>query len=181
MIDKTKVVTGVVKLSYVNVWQPKCVNGVEKYSVSIIVDKKDQNTLGNIGVAVNAAIEEGVKKFPDCVTDKSLLKLPLRDGDEMMEDVYKDKYFINASSIIQPQIVDRKLKFILNHDEVYSGVLARVSIRLFPFHKGGSMGVGCGLLNIQKVADGDRLIGIRSTPQDDFTILDEDFEDDFLD
>ena len=43
------------------------------------------------------------------------------------------------------------------------------------------MGVGCGLLNIQKVADGDRLIGIRSTPQDDFTILDEDFEDDFLD
>ena len=99
----------------------------------------------------------------------------------MMEDVYKDKYFINASSIIQPQIVDRKLKFILNHDEVYSGVLARVSIRLFPFHKGGSMGVGCGLLNIQKVADGDRLIGIRSTPQDDFTILDEDFEDDFLD
>ena len=78
MIDKTKVVTGVVKLSYVNVWQPKCVNGVEKYSVSIIVDKKDQNTLGNIGVAVNAAIEEGVKKFPDFVTDKSLLKLPLR-------------------------------------------------------------------------------------------------------
>ena len=177
MIDKTKVVTGKVRLSYVYVWQPKFINGVEKYSVSIIVDKDDKDTLEKIDGAVDACIEEGAKKFPDFVTDKSLLKLPLRDGNEIEEDAYKDKYFINASSVIQPQIVDRNLKFILDHDEVYSGVLARGSIRLFPFHKGGSMGVGCGLLNIQKVADGDRLVGIRSTAQEDFTVLEESFLD----
>ena len=111
------------------------------------------------------------------MTDKSALKLPLRDGDSMEEDAYKDKYFINASSVIQPQIVDRNLKFILDHDEVYSGVFARVSLRFYPFNKGGNMGVGCGLLNIQKVADGDRLVGTRSTAQEDFTVLEESFLD----
>ena len=177
MIDKTKVVTNMVRLSYVYVWQPKSINGVEKYSVSIIIDKDDKDTLQKIDVAVDTCIEEGVKKFTDFVTDKSLLKLPLRDGDSMEEDAYKDKYFINASSVIQPQIVDRNLKFILDHDAVYPGVFARVSLRFYPFNKGGSMGVGCGLLNIQKVADGDRLVGTRSTAQEDFTLLEESFLD----
>ena len=177
MMDKTKVVTNMVRLSYVYVWQPKSINGVEKYSVSIIIDKDDKDTLEKIDVAVDTCIEEGVKKFTDFVTDKSLLKLPLRDGDSMEEDAYKDKYFINASSVIQPQIVDRNLKFILDHDAVYPGVFARVSLRFYPFNKGGSMGVGCGLLNIQKVADGDRLVGTRSTAQEDFTLLEESFLD----
>ena len=177
MIDKTKVVTDVVRLSYAYVWEPKSINGVEKYSASIIIDPDDKDTLEKINNGIDAAIEEGTKKFDDYVTDKSLLKLPLRNGDEMMEDSYRGKYFINANSIIQPQVVDRNLKFILDHDEVYSGVFARVSLRFYPFNKGGNMGVGCGLLNIQKVADGDRLTGTRSTAQEDFTVL----EDDFLD
>ena len=111
------------------------------------------------------------------MTDKSALKFPLRDGDEMEEDAYRNKYFINASSITPPQIVDKKLKFILNKEEVYSGVFARVSVRFYPFNKNGNTGVGCGLLNIQKVADGERLAGTRSTAQEDFDVL----EDDFLD
>ena len=80
--DKTKVVTGVVRLSYANVWEPKAINGVEKYSVSIIINKDDYNTLGKIDIGVDAAIEEGIKKFPGAMTDKSALKLPLRDGDD---------------------------------------------------------------------------------------------------
>ena len=177
MIDKTKVVTGMVRLSYANIWETKAVNGVEKYSASIIIDKEDKDTLEKINKAVDVAIEEGMKKFSNYVTDKSLLKLPLRNGDEMEEDAYKDKYFLNASSITPPQIVDRNLKFILNHDEVYSGVFARVSLRFYAFNKAGNMGVGCGLLNIQKVADGERLVGSRSTAMEDFTVLEESFLD----
>ena len=39
--SKTKVVTGVVRLSYANVWEPKAVTegAKEKYSVSIIIPK----------------------------------------------------------------------------------------------------------------------------------------------
>ena len=93
-MDKTKVVTNVVRLSYAYVWEPKSINGVEKYSVSIIIDEDDKDTLEKINRGVDAAIEEGVKKFPNYVAEKSLLKLPLRKGDEMEEDAYKNKFFI---------------------------------------------------------------------------------------
>lgn len=38
--NPTKVITGVVRLSYANVWEPKSINGgKEKYSVSVIIPK----------------------------------------------------------------------------------------------------------------------------------------------
>ncbi len=40
--NPTKVVTGVVRLSYANVREPKSINGgAEKYSVSLIIPKSD--------------------------------------------------------------------------------------------------------------------------------------------
>lgn len=60
MKNPTKVITGIVRLSYANVWEPKSVNGgKEKYSVSIIVPKEDNKTLDEIKKAIDAAIEEG--------------------------------------------------------------------------------------------------------------------------
>ena len=38
--NNTKVVTGLVRLSYANVWEPKSINGGDpKYSCSIIIPK----------------------------------------------------------------------------------------------------------------------------------------------
>ena len=46
--NNTKVVTGVVRLSYANVWEPKSINGgAEKYSVSLIIPKSDKKTSNN--------------------------------------------------------------------------------------------------------------------------------------
>ncbi|WP_455537813.1 DUF2815 family protein [Terrisporobacter sp.] len=173
--DKTKVVTNVVRLSYANVWESRLIGGVEKYSVSIIIDKDDKDTLEKIEKAVNTAIEDGIKKFGKVMMDESNLKLPLREGNDMGEDAYKDKYFLNASSIIPPEIVDKDVKPILIHDEVYSGVFARVSVRFYPYNKNNNTGVGCGLLNIQKIADGERLCGSRSTAKEDFQVVEDDF------
>lgn len=62
--SKTKVVTGTVRLSYANVWEPKSINGgAEKYSVSVIISKDDKKTIDAINAAVDAAIEEGLAKF----------------------------------------------------------------------------------------------------------------------
>ena len=45
-MNKTKVITGEVRLSYANVWDPKSINGgKERYSVSVIIPKSDQNTI----------------------------------------------------------------------------------------------------------------------------------------
>lgn len=177
--NKTKVVTGEVRLSYANVWEPKSINGgKEKYSVSIIIPKQDQKTIEKIEKAVDAAIEEGLSKFNGKKPNKSAIKLPLRDGDVEKDDpAYADAYFLNANSLTAPQIVDKNVEPILDRSEVYSGVYARVSINFYAYNVNGNKGVAVGLGNIQKMRDGQPL-GNRSNASDDFDAVDED--DDFL-
>ena len=179
-VNPTKVVTGVVRLSYANVWEPKSINGgAEKYSVSLIIPKADTKTLGAIQKAIDSAIEEGRGKFGGKVPSKATLKLPLRDGDVDRPDdeAYTNCYFINANSSSAPEIVDKSLNPVLNRSEVYSGVYARVSINFYAFNSNGNRGIACGLGNIQKVRDGEPLGG-KTSAADDFT---SDYDgDDFL-
>jgi len=169
--SKTKVVTGVVRLSYANVWEPKAVNegATPKYSVSLIIPKDDKETIDKINAAIDAAIEEGIGKFGGKKPNKAAIKLPLRDGDvEREEDeAYANSYFVNANSITAPQIVDTKVQPIFERGEVYSGVYARVSINFYAFNSNGNKGVACGLGNIQKVRDGEPLGG-KTNASDDF-------------
>lgn len=182
-INKTKVVTGVVRLSYANVWEPKAANEGQtpKYSVSLIISKEDKETIAKVNAAIDAAIEEGIGKFGGKKPNKATLKLPLRDGDiERDEDeAYANAYFINANSPIAPQIVDTKVQPILERSEVYSGVYARVSINFYAFNSNGNKGVACGLGNIQKVRDGEPL-GSKSKAEDDFDSLPDGDGDDGL-
>ena len=61
---ETRIVTGEVRLSYANIWEPKSIQGgAPKYSVSLIIPKEDQATLTAINRAIDAAIEAGVAKF----------------------------------------------------------------------------------------------------------------------
>ena len=177
-MNSTKVVTGVVRLSYANVWEPASINGSNpKYSVSLIIPKSDKQTLDAINAAVDAAIKEGVAKFGGKIPNKAALKLPLRDGDiERDDEAYKGCYFVNANSTSQPQIVDRAVQPILDRGEVYSGCFIRASINFYAFNSNGNKGVACGLGNIQKVKDGEPLGG-RSSAADDFAT---DPDDDFL-
>ena len=174
----TKVVTGVVRLSYEHVWEPASVNGSKpKYSVSLIISKDDTKTIAAINAAIDAAIKEGAGKFGGKVPPKGALKLPLRDGDaERDDEAYRNAYFVNANSTTAPQIVDRAVQPILDRSEVYSGCYARVSINFYAFNSNGNKGVACGLGNIQKVRDGEPLGG-KSSAADDFST---DLDDDFL-
>ena len=177
---KTKVITGIVRLSYEHVWEPASINGGEpKYSASLIIPKSDKKTVKAIEEAVEAAITEGIGKFGGKKPNKAALKLPLRDGDTEREDeAYKDAFFINANSKTAPQIVDRAVRPILDRNEVYSGCYVRASISLYAFNSNGNKGVACGLNNLQKVKDGEPLGG-RTSATDDFNALDG-ADDDFL-
>lgn len=177
--NPTKVITGIVRLSYANVWEPKSINGgAEKFSVSLIIPKSDTKTIAAINAAVDAAIEEGRVKLGGKVPNKSALKLPLRDGDidRPDDEAYANAYFVNANSSTAPQIVNQQVEPILDRSEVYSGVYARVSINFYAFNSNGNKGIACGLGNIQKVRDGEPL-GSRSNAADDFAT---DGDDDFL-
>lgn len=176
--NPTKVITGLVRLSYANVWEPKSINGgTEKYSVSVIVSKSDAKTLKAINDAVDAAIEEGKGKFGGKIPNKAALKLPLRDGDidRSDDEAYADSFFVNANSITPPQVVDKDVNPILERSEVYSGVYARVSINFYAFNSNGNRGIACGLGNIQKIKDGEPLGGRTNASEDFGTDVDDDF------
>ena len=173
--NTTKVVTGVVRLSYANVWEPVSINGgTPKYSVSLIIPKSDTKTIEAINAAVDTAIKEGAAKFGGKIPNKAALKLPLRDGDvERDDEAYKGAYFVNANSTSAPQIVDRAVQPILDRSEVYSGCYARVSINFYAFNSSGNRGIACGLNNLQKISDGEPLGG-KSRAEDDFSTEDDD-------
>lgn len=175
--NKTKVITGKVRFSYANVWEPKSINGGdEKYSVSLIIPKSDTKTINEIKAAIEAAKQEGKGKFGGKIPAN--LKTPLRDGDVDRPDdeAYKNSYFVNANSKDRPQIVDKNVKPILDQSEVYSGCYGRASITFYAFNQNGNKGVACGLGNLQKLAEGEALSG-RSSAKDDFASA---ADDDFL-
>lgn len=173
----SKVVTGKVRFSYANIWTPKSINGSEeKYSVSLIIPKSDAKTIEEIQVAMEEAKQEGIAKFGGKIPAN--LKLPLRDGDidRPDDEAYQGCYFINANSKDKPQIVDKKVKPILDPNEVYSGCYGRASINFYAFNQNGNKGIACGLGNLQKLEDGEPLSG-HSRAEDDFEAYG---EDDFL-
>lgn len=171
-----KVITGKVRFSYLNAFEPKSINGGdEKYSVSLIIPKSDTKTIAEIKTAIEQAKQEGKAKFGGKIPAN--LKLPLRDGDVERPDdeAYKNSYFVNANSKDRPQVVDKNVKPILDQNEVYSGCYGRASITFYAFNQNGNKGIACGLQNIQKLSEGEPLSG-RSNAEDDFTTSeDEDF------
>lgn len=171
----TRIVTGEVRLSYANVWEPKSIQGgAPKYSVSLIIPKSDTETLGAISRAIDAAIEAGTGKFGGKTPNKATLKLPLRDGDiEKDDEAYAGAMFLNANSQTPPQIVDEHVSPVLDRAEVYSGCYARVSLSFYAFNTNGNKGIACGLGNIQKLRDGDVLGGGHVSAASDFGASDD--------
>lgn len=180
--NPTKVITGVnTRWSYVNAWEAKSINGgTPKYSVSLIIPKSDTKTIEKIQAAIQAAYEEGQGKLKGSgktVPALSVLKVPLRDGDEERPDdeTYAGCYFVNANSASAPGVVDADRNPILDRFEVYSGVYGRASINFYAFNSNGNKGIACGLNNLQKIRDGEPLGG-KSRAEDDFAAEnDEDF------
>lgn len=170
MENSTKVITGKVRFSYANVFEPTAMQDGQtpKYNVSIIISKSDTKTVEAIKKAIEAAKEAGKSKIADKNGKiPANLKTPLRDGDEERPDdpAYENSYFINANSERKPGIVDRDLNPIMSRDDFYSGCYGRASINFYAFNV-NSKGIACGLNNLQKLEDGERLAGGSSAEED---------------
>lgn len=183
----TKVVTGKnTRFSYCNVWEPRSINGsTPKYSVSLIIPKSDKRTVKAINEAVEEAYHEGESRLKGngkSVPALSVIRTPLRDGDlERPDDpAYANSWFLNANSTTPPGIVDAARNEILNRSEVYSGCYGRASINFYAYNSNGNRGIAAGLNNLQKLRDGEPLGG-RASAAADFSGLDDDEDDDFLD
>lgn len=162
-----RVVTGKVRFSYANVFKPVAQEEgkTPKYSVSVIIDKNDKETINKINAAFERAKAASASFFGGTVPKG--LKGGLRDGDAEKDDAaYANSFFINANSVQKPGVVDANLDPIVDAEEFYSGCYGRVSLTFYPYNQQGSKGIACGLGNLQKLEDGEKLGGGKSAAED---------------
>lgn len=173
-------ITGKVRFSYASVFSPKAAmdGGEPKYSIVLLIPKKDTKTIEEIKKDIQAAIQAGKEKWSGKIPQN--VKTPLRDGDEERPDrpEFKGMYFIQASSKMKPQVVDRNLQAIIDPTEFYSGCFGRASINFYAYSVNGNKGIACGLGNIQKLEDGESFTG-RKRAEDEFSAFGSDDGDDF--
>lgn len=123
MLNPTKIITGVCRLSYANIWQAKSINGgTPKFSTSVLIPKSDAATVAKVKAAIQAAYAEGEGKLKGngkTVPPLASLKTPLRDGDTERPDdeAYAGHWFINANSNTAPGVVDINRQPILETSE----------------------------------------------------------------
>lgn len=177
----TKVVTGVVRLSYAHLFEPFSQNPGEsdpKFSTVILIPKTDKATVRKIKDAIEAAKENGKAKWGGKIPPN--VAITLHDGDEEADlernPEYEGHFYMSVSSKQRPGLVDQAVNPILDSTELYSGCYARVSINAFPYLYSGKKGVSFGLNHVQKVRDGEPLGG-RTRAEDDFDELDDEDDD----
>lgn len=171
--NPTLVTTGKVRLSYVHLFSPYAHNPGQdpKYSTTILVPKSDIASKQRIDMAINKAIEAGVKDKWGGVRPP-ILGIPVYDGDGVRPSdglpfgqECKGHWVFTASSKQPISVVDTGLNPIMDQTAVYSGIYARVSVTFFPYNSNGKKGIGCGLGPVQKLEDGEPLGGSISAEQ----------------
>ncbi len=132
----TRFTTGKARLTYAFLWTPRPADEenqrAEKFSTSLLIPKTDQQTIQLFNTALQNAIIQGQQKGLWGAALPSNFKVPLRDGDaECAEkgEEYAGHWFLNASAIRRPQIVDINRNDIWEESDVYSGCYARVCSR----------------------------------------------------
>ena len=169
----TKVLTGEVRLSYVNLTTPRASRqgGEPKYSVTLLIPKSDNATKMDIDNSIRAAYEEGVSKKWGGAHPQP--KVIVHDGDGLRPsglpfgEECKGCWVITASTKNKPQVVGiDNVNCELAPNDIYSGMYARVTLNFFAYDTAGSKGVGCGLGNVMKTRDGEPLSGGASAASD---------------
>jgi hypothetical protein len=158
MSNQTKpltVVTGEVRLHFIKL---RPVPG-ESSSVCALVPKDDTQTVENIKEKILAAKEVGKPKWGNKVPQN--LIYPLKDGSVKADKYpeFKDHFYLNAKTKFRPGIIGPDRQDILDLDELYNGVYARLSLNVYTYSALGNQGIGFGLVNILKTRDGPRFAG----------------------
>lgn len=187
----TKVKTGVVRFSFCHLFTPTAFaeGQQKKYSIALMVDKNDKATLTALKQAYENAKQVGVQKygarFANLANDllcKPNDKLGLiKDGDS--DPRYNEQednhgmFILNAKCSTAPGVYAKETGTTQltaeQEDVVYSGCYGKASINFFAYQQAGNTGIGIGLNNVLKTADGDNLGG-RVSGSVDFA---EDFAD----
>jgi hypothetical protein len=158
MSNKSKplvVVTNEVRLNFVILRPPPG----ESHSVCALISKTDKDTLKRLQESIDAAIEAGKSKWGNQVP-KNLIT-PLKDGETKASKYpeFAGCMYLNAKTKYRPGTIGSDRQEILDLDDLYSGVYARISLNAYSYSALGNQGIGFGLNNILKTRDGPRFAG----------------------
>lgn len=181
----TKVVTGKVRFSFVNIFEAKASQdgGDPKYSITLLIPKSDTATLQKIKEAMAEARENFCNKNGASALPANPIN-PLHDGDgtkpstgEPYGPECKGCYVISVSSKQKPVIVDVFRNEVTDPGEVYSGCYGRASINFYGYSN-KKKGIGAGLLSIQKLSDGEPFgtVGSADDFNDGFIEAEDDYD-----
>ena len=183
---ETKLTLKNVRLSYVNVYEPRAMQGsdVKKYSLVALIDKGDTEAIEAIKQgAANAMRNAGLTG----ITLQKVMDNLVRDGEEKDMESYNGKFFLSVKSDKKPNLykkVDGKLVDLSGdtNEEIYSGCYAMVSLNLHAFNVSGNKGVGAYIRAVCKTEDGERLSGGSVNAAEEFGLpFAEKAQDDFSD
>lgn len=178
-VTDNKVVFGPCRLSYTHLFKKHSFDGDDangKFSTNILIPKTETATVNAIKKAIEAAKASGIVSKWGGKEPKKLVS-PLLDGDDRDDDIYEGHYYLNAKCSTRPGIVDRNKAPIVDEEEIYSGVWAVVSVTFFPFDVNVNKGIACGLNNVMKFKDDEKLGG-RVSAESDFAGIDVGADDD---
>ena len=174
--NPTRVLTGEVRLSYVNLVAPRAnvndPNGTPKYSVTLLIPKSDTAVKQNIDASIEAAAKEAQTKLWGGVRPP-VMPIPIHDGDGVRDNgtpygpECKGHWVLTAATKNKPQVVHQSdINTELLPQDIYSGMYARVTINFFSYNRAGKKGIGCGLGNVMKTREGEPLAGTVSAAAD---------------
>ncbi|MBQ4405254.1 MAG: DUF2815 family protein [Selenomonadaceae bacterium] len=174
--NPTRVLTGEVRLSYVNLVAPRAnvndPNGTPKYSVTLLIPKTDTAVKQNIDASIEAAAKEAQTKLLGGVRPP-IMPIPIHDGDGVRDNgtpygpECKGHWVLTAATKNKPQVVHQSdINTELLPQDIYSGMYARVTINFFSYNRAGKKGIGCGLGNVMKTREGEPLAGTVSAAAD---------------
>lgn len=182
MAELVRYQTPVFRMSFPHLFKAESVDGGEpKYGLSAVwtpadFTPREKKLWARIEKAMNDECKARFKKNVDDMP--SNFKYGIRDGKDKadLEGYGKGTLFASLTTKMRPGVVDREKDPISpdegNEDEIYPGCYARATVVVYSYDN-KSKGVSLGLMNVQKVKDGERL--------DSRTDAADDFDDDFLD
>lgn len=177
--NPTRVVTGEVRFSFVNLLKPRAnqYGGEEKYSVTILLPKSDMTTKQAIDAAIEAAKQKGKEEKWNGVIPPNVA-IPIHDGDGVKPSdgmpfgpECKGHWVFTATTGVDypPKVVGPDLNPIMDATEVYSGMYGRIAINFSPYAFAGKKGIGCYIsANVMKTRDGEPLGAAAPDASEDF-------------
>ena len=174
-INPRNVTTDKVRFTFVYLFQPRQATQDQepKYSITMLIPKSDTATMNRISAAMQEAGNVALNSKWNGQAPAQV-KNPIWDGDgvrdsgEAFGPECKGCWVITASSKQQPNVYDINLNPIIDQTQIYPGMYGRANINFAGYNFAGRKGIGCYLVMVQKVADGELLGGNNPTPEQAF-------------